>query len=184
MNFVKNSNKNNSIKLILQNKKIIFIILLSILSLLLFKSLFFFILIVAIAAIINYFIHILDIHIHLGHVTFLAVIFSYTLGLKYGIFTILIAHIFAEIMAGHLDIELFITSILYLISCVIAALFNSVNIVTLGLGLTIFQGVAGIFLGRLAGTSLAKLITEDGVETVMLVIYYLSFAKPLINLIG
>ena len=70
-----------------------------------------------------------------------------------------------------------------MINCFLASIISA-PIVSLGIGLTVFQAIATITLGLMTGTSIIELITEDGVEFVMLIIYYLSFAVPLVKLIG
>ena len=181
----KRDKKNNWILQVLNNKKILVAItaIVAILLFFNFKSFILFIVIAAIATVINYFIHVTNLHIHLGHVSFLAVIFSYTLGFKYGLFMILIAHVLAESIAGHADVEMIITGSVYTVNCFIASLLGGVNIFILGIGLTIFQAVATIALGMGAGTPIAELITEDAVEFVMLIIYYLVLSRPLVGLI-
>ncbi|AJF61094.1 hypothetical protein QT06_C0001G0250 [archaeon GW2011_AR15] len=170
----------------LQNKQVVMVIaaVLVLLLLLGFKAFILFIIIAAAAAVLNYFIHVSNIHLHLGHVSFLAVIFSYTLGFKYGIFMVLIAHVLAEVLAGHADVEMIITGAVYIVNCLIASLLTGVPIVTLGLGLAVFQAIATMVLGMGAGTPIAELITEDGVEFAMLILYYLTLARPLVALIA
>jgi hypothetical protein len=186
-NYYGSKHKKNSITLnkFMNNKQ--FMLILSVILLLLlfikFRAFIVFIIVIALAAVLNYFIHVMDIHIHLGHVSFLAVIFSYKLGFWFGVATVIIAHVFAEIFAGHLDKEMFITGSIYLINCFLASIISA-PIVSLGIGLTVFQAIATITLGLMTGTSIIELITEDGVEFVMLIIYYLSFAVPLVKLIG
>jgi len=149
-----------------------------------FKSFIIFLIICAIAASLNYFIHTTSIHLHLGHVSFMAIIFSYTLGWQYGIVMIAIAHILAELLAGHADIELFNTGIIYTINVFIASFMQAADIVALGLGLTVFQAISTSILGSLTGAPLLEILTEDGLEFVMLIIYFILFAKPLVGLIG
>ena len=129
-----------------------------------FKSFVLFIVICFIAAAINYFIHTTSIHLHLGHVSFLSVIFSYTLGWQYGIAMIIIAHVLAEVLAGHADMELFNTGLIYVINVFIAFFLSGTDIVTLGIGLAIFQVIATTMLGIFTGAPIHEIITEDGLE--------------------
>lgn len=171
---------------ILKNKNLLIIIgaVFALLLLIKFRSYIVFLVVVAIAAVINYFIHATNIHLHLGHVSFLAVIFSYTLGWQYGIVMIIVAHVMAEILSGHVDMEMMITGSIYVLNVFIAYFLNSVNIVVLGIGLTIFQAISTTSLGLMTGAPIHELITEDGVEFFMLIIYYLAFAKTLIGVVG
>ena len=153
-------------------------------SLVFAKSLVLFLIIAAIAAALNYFIHITHIHLHLGHVSFLAVIFSYSIGFKYGLLMIVIAHFLAEILAGHADTEMVITGSTYVFVSFIAAVFNSYAIVGLGIALTVLQAVITVSLGLVAGTSPFELLTEDGAEFIFLLIYYITFAAPLVAILS
>jgi hypothetical protein len=148
-----------------------------------FRSIFIFLVIAVIAGLINYFTHISNLHIHLGHVSFLAIVFSYSLGFKYGIFMIIAAHIIPELLAAHADLEMLISALLYTLSCFLAVTFNFIPIVTLGIILTIIQQVLSFFLERLSGTPIHELITEDGVEFLMLIIFFVSLGNPLVNLL-
>jgi hypothetical protein len=154
--------------------------LIAFLLLLKFKSFIVFFLVVGMAAVLNYFIHVTNIHVHLGHVAFLSVIFSYTLGFNFGLITVIVAHALAEILADHLDVEMMITGSIYILNCFLASVISA-PIVALGLGLTFFQAVASVILGRIAGTPLHELVTEDGVEFLMLIFYYLTFANTMIG---
>jgi hypothetical protein len=171
-------------KKIFKNKYFWIVIFVLFLFLFINRSLFIFLIIVIAAAILNYFIHVTNIHVHLGHVAFLAIIFSYSLGFWYGVLTIILAHIFSEIMAGHADMEMVISAGVYVILCYVGASFNTVPIVRLGIILTIIQGVLKIILEKMAGTPMLELITENGVEFLMLLFYFFSFAKPLVRLLA
>ncbi len=148
-----------------------------------FRSIVSFIVIAILAGVLNYFIHVSGLHVHLGHVSFLAIIFSYSLGFPYGILMIIIGHILPEIFAGHVDMEMIVSAVVYALVCYIAALFDSANIVVLGIFLTIMQNLIAVILEKMSGTSIAELITEHGVEAVMMLVYFVSFAKPLITLL-
>jgi hypothetical protein len=158
-------------------------VIVSLLLLLKFRSFFVFLIIGIIAGVINYFIHATKIHVHLGHVSFLAIVFSYTLGFKYGIFMIIIAHILPEILAGHLDMEMIISAGVYVLICFLASIFNQSPIVSLGITLSIIQAILTFVFEKMSGTPVMELITENGVELFMLVFYFLSFAKPLVSII-
>ena len=149
-----------------------------------FKSFFIFFVIAVIAAAINYFIHATDIHLHLGHVSFFALIFSYTLGFKFGLLIIILAHIIPELLAGHADKEMIISAVIYTIICALAATLNTVPIVTLGLILITIQAFLTFMLEKMSGTPIYELITENGVEFILLIFYFISFAKSLVNILN
>lgn len=183
----RNSNNSESIYIKILKNRTLLISIASLFLLLLFlkfKSIVLFIVICLIAAAINYFIHTTSIHLHLGHVSFLAVIFSYTLGWQYGIAMIVIAHVLAELLAGHADMELFNTGIIYVINVFLAFFLNGMDIVALGIGLTVFQAIATTILGFFTGAPIHEIITEDGLEFVMLMFYYLTISRSLILVIG
>lgn len=148
-----------------------------------FRAIFIFAIFLVLGGVLNYFLHTLQFHIHLGHVSFLSVVSAYSLGFQYALIMILGAHILPEILAGHADPEMIITASVYLFISFIAASFNSLNIVILGIGLTILQGILAFSLGRIAGTPLQELITEDGAEFVLNMVYFVSFSVPLVSLI-
>ena len=158
-------------------------IILSLFMLMKFRSFFVFLVIGIVAGIINYFIHVTDFHVHLGHIPFLAVIFSYALGFKYGIFMIVVAHILPEVLAGHADMEMIISALVYVLICFLAVTFNTTEIVALGLTLTVIQTGLAFFLEKISGTPMHELITENGVEFIMMVIYFISFANPILSII-
>lgn len=171
----------------LTSKSTLLIIVGTLIALLLFikfKSFFIFSLIALVAAAINYFIHATDIHVHLGHVSFFALVFSYTLGFKFGVLMIILAHIIPELLAGHADKEMIISAVIYTIMCALAATLNSVPIVTLGLILITIQAFLAIMLERISGTPLYELITENGIEFILLIFYFISFSQPLVNLLN
>lgn len=171
----------------LTSKSTLLIIVGTLIALLLFikfKSFFIFSLIALVAAAINYFIHATDIHVHLGHVSFFALVFSYTLGFKFGVLMIILAHIIPELLAGHADKEMIISAVIYTIMCALAAMLNSVPIVTLGLILITIQAFLAIMLERISGTPLYELITENGIEFILLIFYFISFSQPLVNLLN
>lgn len=97
---------------------------------------------------------------------------------------ILIAHVLAEVLAGHADMELFNTGIIYVINVFIAFFLKGADIVTLGIGLTIFQAIATTMLGVFTGAPIHEIITEDGLEFIMLMFYYLTISRSLIGIIG
>ncbi len=162
---------------------IFFIVIILFFLLLKYKSIILFIVIAIIAGVINYFLHVSEIHLHLGHISFLAVIFSYALDFKYGVFMIIIGHFIPEIVAGHADTEMLITGFVYTLVSFIASIMKGTGIVGLGIGLTLVQAILTITLGKLAGTPISELISEDGLEFLMNFIYYVSFSQILLKVI-
>ena len=148
-----------------------------------YKSLFIFLILAVVAAFVNYLVHISRIHIHLGHISFLTVIFSYSMGLRYGLLMIVIGHIIPEILSGRVDIEMIISAIAYVIVAVAASIFTSTPILILGLILTVIQVVFTVTFDLLSGAPPVELLTEDGLEFVMNVVYYLSFSDLIIFLV-
>jgi len=96
---------------------------------------------------------------------------------------ILLAHIIPELFAGHADKEMIISAVIYAIMCFLAAALNNVPIVTLGMVLVSIQAFLAMFLERLSGTPMYELITENGVEFVLLIFYFISFSKPLVTIL-
>lgn len=168
-----------------QNKTTLTIIgiIFSLIFLLRFRSYIVFAVIVLLAAGLNYIIHVTNLHIHLGHVAFLAIIFSYSLGFWYGVFTILIAHVVAEVLAGHADMEMIISAGVYTLLCFLATIFTNISIVTLGISLSILQAGLKFTLERFAGTPILELLTENGTEFIMLLFFFIGFAQPLVSII-
>ena len=149
-----------------------------------FRPLIIFIVVAILAGYLNYLIHITHIHIHSGHVPFLAIIFSYALGIKFGLLMILIGHIIPEVLAGHVDSEMIVSALAYALVSYITTLFPSANIVFLGIVLTILLTIISGVIEFFLATPLFELISEHGSELVFMMIYFISFAKPLLVLIG
>lgn len=159
-------------------------LIISLFMILKFRSFFIFLIIGIIAGLINYFVHVTDIHVHLGHVPFIAIVFSYALGFKFGLFVIIIAHLLPEVMAGHVDMEMIISAAVYVLICFLAVILNHINIVTLGLILTFIQAILTFSLEKMSGTPVYELITENGVEFILLIGYFGIIAKPLLKMLG
>jgi hypothetical protein len=176
-----------NLRTVLSSKYILLIalgVLSSLYLLLNYRFLMVFLVVAILAGILNYFLHVTNVHIHLGHVSFLAIVFSYALGFKYGVLMVVLAHFLPEILSAHADMEMVITGGMYIVISFLAATFSSINIVTLGIMLTVLHGIVTFSLGRIAGTPLTELITEDGVEFVMNIIYFTSLSHVLLVLIG
>ena len=94
---------------------------------------------------------------------------------------IILAHIIPEILSAHIDAEMFITCSVYILVSYIASVFTGIPILALGLMLTFIQAVLTIFLGNLSGTPLTELISEDGSEFVMNIIYYITLSKIIVG---
>jgi hypothetical protein len=149
-----------------------------------FRSFMVFLAVACIAGIINYVFHSMHIHVHLGHVAFLSILFSYSMGLKYGILMIIIAHILPELLVGHVDLHLFSTGIAYGIVSFLASLFTGASIIALGLTLAVIQTIMTATINMATGAQIHKLIIHDGLELGMNVFYFTFLALPLLALMG
>ncbi len=148
-----------------------------------FRSFTVFFIVAVLAGILNYFIHLMDIHIHIGHIFFLSIVFSYALDFKYGVAMIALAHIIPELLTGHADSEMIVSAVLYGLLSYISTLFSSTDIVVLGVILTIVYGFLSFIIQKATGTSMVELLTETGTEVVMNLVYFIGFAKLLLVLI-
>lgn len=169
------------------NKKLvlvsILVLLIFILLLTKFKSMVLFLIIVIAAGVLNYFIHIMDFHIHIGHVAFIMIVFSYVLNFKFGILVIILAHIIPEILAGHADTEMLVSAGVYTLIAYLASVFNTVPIMRLGIILSVVNVFLTSIIESVTGTPIFELISENGIELFMLVLYFTSIAEFLVFII-
>ncbi|MFT4343264.1 MAG: hypothetical protein ACMXYE_00795 [Candidatus Woesearchaeota archaeon] len=149
-----------------------------------FRHFVVFIGIAVIAGFVNYVIHATGIHLHLGHVTFLNVLFSYQLGWEYGIAIIIIAHVLPEIFAGHIDTEMIVSGLIYGLIAILASIFSMAPFITLGMILLVIQTTLSLIIGTILGTPFGELLTEHGVEHILVMIWYIQFSSIILTLLG
>ncbi len=153
--------------------------------LLLFRSeILFFLVVLLISAKVNYFLHAAGIHIHLGHVTFFNVLFSYKLGFWYGFIFILGGHVIPEVLTGHIDIEMFLSFFIYTIIALLVSIFSFVSFIPLAITLIIIQTASSFIFGTMMGTSITELLTEHGTEHIFVMIWYNQFGGIVMMLLS
>ena len=135
------------------------------------------------AGFVNYLIHASGVHLHLGHVTFLNVLFSYQLGWEYGIAIIIIAHVLPEIIAGHIDTEMIVSGLIYGLIALLASIFSVAAFIPLAMILLVIQTSLSLIIGIILGTPFTELLTEHGVEHVLVMIWYVQFSTFILRLL-
>jgi hypothetical protein len=136
----------------------------------------------------TYFVEITRAPLDFGLVGFGSLFFGFTLGTNYSIIIVLVGLVLAEFMAGEEIQEIFGTTIIYCVMGFIASMISK-----LGLGIDLM--LVGIVLGgiqcflmitvrKTMGTPFFETLLEDSMEYLLSIMYFFSFSKTLLLLLG
>jgi len=147
-----------------------------------FRVIFFFMLFAIITGFLTYTFDMTKIMIDPGLVSFFNIFFSYTLGFKYGLLVILIGLIIPEILSGEGIMDPATTGSIYAVTALVSSLFKSFDIVVLGIALSFLQVILMFSLRSRIGVPIFEIVSEDGMECILTIVYFISFANLLLPL--
>jgi hypothetical protein len=136
----------------------------------------------------TYFVEITRAPLDFGLVGFFSLFFGYTLGANYSIIIVLVGLVLAEFMAGEEIQEIFATTLIYIgmgfVASFISHLKLNIDIIYVGILLGGIQCFLMITVRKALGTPFFETLLEDSMEYVLDILYFFSFSKMLLMLIG
>lgn len=142
-----------------------------------FRIYFLFVVFAVITGIMTYTFDMMKAMIDPGLVSFFNIFFSYTLGYKYGLIIILVGLVIPEILSGEGIMDATTTGLIYSVTGLAAALFKGTDLIMLGIILSLMQVVFLAILRSRIGVPVFEIISEDGMECVLTIVYFISFAS-------
>ncbi len=136
----------------------------------------------------TYFVEITRAPLDFGLVGFGSLFFGYTLGPNYSIIIVLLGLVLAEFMAGEEIQEIFGTTIIYCVMGFIASFISKldigIDIILVGIVLGGIQCFLMIMVRKTMGTPFFETLLEDSMEYLLSIMYFFSFSKTLLFLLG
>lgn len=156
--------------------------LIAIFSLAMYGSFIFYGFLVVVSCALQFFMYTKELKINLGHVFFISVLIAQE-NLAFSLIFLFVAGFMAELLAGYLEAKTLAAYPIYSLFIIISALFKGITITLVGIPLSIACYFSLYIVATFLSEPLPEKILEIIVPSILNIVYFISFAEPLLSLI-